>query len=207
MAPKKNDLINLDISDVWGDILKSKQHILAGGDAALYEEVPVDIETFVKEFLGITPQRGAIDTTLVAPSVLSEPQKEFIEKATDFDNKITNFILWVGKGGGKNTVSCMTFCYAVYKLLCMRDPHGYLGHSPLKPMTLLNVGGNAIQGKKNFFDPLKDMLRAPKFLEWLVTKGFKPERDILNNEIVMPKGIQLYSGHTGTAGKTSMPVV
>lgn len=82
----------------------------------------------------------------------------------------------------------------------MRDPHGYFGHSPLKPMTLINVGGNAVQGKKNFFDPLKDMIRSPKFLEWLIAKGFRPDKEINNNEILMPKNIQLYSGHTGTAG-------
>lgn len=94
MATKKETKIEL--TDMWKGILTSRQHELADGEAAIYEEIPMSVEEFVTEMLGIKPQRGAIDVSLTAPSVLSDQQKEFIETATDFDNQVTNFVLWVG---------------------------------------------------------------------------------------------------------------
>jgi len=104
------------------------------------------------------------------------------------------------KGGGKNFVSTVVFSYISYKLLCMRDPHAYFGRDGMKAMTLINVGANAAQGQKNFFEPLTQMFKRPGFAKWLAGKGFKPEDDIKKQEILLPKNIQLYSGHTNSSG-------
>lgn len=82
----------------------------------------------------------------------------------------------------------------------MRDPHAYFGRSNIKPITFLNVGGNSTQGVQNFFNPLKEMIQRPGFSSWLQKHGFNPEVDIRKNDVMLPKNIQLFSGHTGTAG-------
>ena len=151
------------------------------------------------DWLGIAPQIDPI-TRIRADKPLSDAQLEFIEKATDFENNIYNFVLWVGKGGGKNFCTTVVFSYLSYKLLCMRDPHAYFGRDGLKAITLLNVGANAIQGKKNFFEPLTQLFKRPGFAKWLEGKGFNADTGIKTQEILLPKNIQLYSGHTNAAG-------
>ena len=96
---KKKELFN-PLQELQG-ILQKDQWMLEEDDGTgdrIYSEIPVDIETFVtsKDWLGIAPQRHAEDPTITAPSPLSEPQMEFIEKATDFENGIVNYVLWVG---------------------------------------------------------------------------------------------------------------
>lgn len=79
-------------TDEWASILGSRLYELAeeGSDENIYHTQPVDIDTFAEspEYLGIRKWRGV-------DSVLSEPQREFLEKATDFENGVTDFVLWV----------------------------------------------------------------------------------------------------------------
>lgn len=96
MASKKKDLFN-PIEQIQG-ILQKDQYLLddSGDKDILYAEKPVDIITFVssKDWLGIEPQKDPITGTQ-APTPLSEAQLEFLEKATDFENGVTNLVLWV----------------------------------------------------------------------------------------------------------------
>lgn len=82
----------------------------------------------------------------------------------------------------------------------MRDPHGYFGRDGLKAMTLINVGANSTQGQKNFFEPLTQLFKRPGFAKWLAEQGFNPDIDIKKQEILLPRNIQLFSGHTNSAG-------
>lgn len=50
------------------------------------------------------------------------------------------------------------------------------------------------------------MFKRPGFASWLAEKGFNAETDIKKNEIILPKSIQLFSGHTSAGGKLSMPL-
>jgi hypothetical protein len=105
----------------------------------LYEEEPVDIDTFVisKQYLG---------QSLYG---LSEAQRRVLEVADDFENGINYLILWVGKGGGKNFITRIIFLRLVYKLLCMRSPHAYLGIPSTEIITFLNVAASADQAQKH----------------------------------------------------------
>ena len=90
---KKKELFNP--MEEWKAALQSRQYELEEG-GSIYEEEPVDILTFVtsKNFLGIAPQRDPI-TGMSPDKPLSDPQLDFIEKATDFENNTTEFVLWV----------------------------------------------------------------------------------------------------------------
>ena len=67
----------------------------------------------------------------------------------------------------------------------MYDPHKYLDHNKSKNITLINVAINAIQARKNFFDPLVNMLKLAgdkAFKDF----GFDPDKDILSTSIQFP---------------------
>lgn len=95
MAPAKKQPV-ISIIDTLQGVLNKQQHLFDDSEDSVYREVPVDISTFVSstEWLGIAPQIDP-DTKEQAPSPLSEYQLDFIEKATDLENGITDFVLWV----------------------------------------------------------------------------------------------------------------
>lgn len=191
MAPFKKKEV-MKPTTLWGDIFREKDNkISVEENGEVYKVQPVDPYTFVSspDYLGMN----------IYDPPLSEEQHEFLKNMSDFENGKTLGVLWVGKGGGKNTMSCVLFCYLVYKLLCMHSPHGYFKRSATKAITLMNVAINANQGRRNFFDPLKAMLRTagPKAF---TSFGFDPEKDILNSEIMFPKNIQLISANSASGG-------
>jgi hypothetical protein len=91
------------------------------------------------------------------------------------------------------------FLYLVHKLLCMYDPHKYLDHNPAKAIVLVNVAINAIQAKKNFFDPVTNILKSAGPLAFKQF-GFNPEGSILNHSIVFPKNIEIMSANSKAGG-------
>lgn len=126
---------------------------------------------------------------------MSANQREFIEAGSDLDNNLNFFVLWVGKGAGKNWASAILFLRVIYKLLCMYDPHGFLKHNPVKDITLMNVAINAPQARDNFFEPLSNILKAagPRaFREF----GFDPALDIYINQVKFPRNIEILSGNS-----------
>lgn len=176
-------------TETWGDLLRKSEHAAKESEGEVYRIKPVDLETFVlsHEYLG-QDLWG-----------LSDVQKDFLEKGSDLENGINFFVLFVGKGGGKNWSSGVLFLYIVYKLLCMYDPHKYLNHNSAKAITLINVAINETQARKNFFDPLANILRASgdkAFRQF----GFNPETDIQKTQVVFPKNIEIMSANSRAGG-------
>lgn len=70
---------------------KVKQQIKSG---EIYRIQPVDIVTFVEseDYLHIQPYDGA-------DAVLSDPQIEYLETVSDFENGINFYALWVKNSG------------------------------------------------------------------------------------------------------------
>jgi hypothetical protein len=177
------------VTSEWSTILKQGEHLVREESGEVYRIEPVDLDTFVtsKDYLG-QDLWG-----------LSEPQKDFINNVSDFENGKNFFVLYVGKGAGKNFSSGVAFLYVVYKLLCMYDPHKYLNHNKSKNITLINVAINAIQAKKNFFDPMVNMLRQAgdkAFNEF----GFNFEKDVLSSSIQFPGNIEIMSANSRAGG-------
>lgn len=185
--PKKKEAFKATTE--WGNLMRRGEHAVKEASGAIYRVPPVDLETFVMspEYL----HQGMWG--------MSDPQKEFIEKASDFENNINFFVLFVGKGGGKNWSAGILFLYSIYKLLCMYDPHRYLNHNRAKAITLINVAINAKQAQDNFFEPLKNILRAsgPKAFR---NFGFDPVNDILASSISFPQNIQIISANSRAGG-------
>lgn len=184
---KKKD--SFKASSEWGNLLRRGQHLAREASGEVYRVEPVDLETFVTdpEYLN----QGMWG--------MSKEQKDFIESGSDLENGKTFFVMFVGKGGGKNWSTGILFLYVVYKLLCMYDPHKYLNHNRAKALTLINVAINATQARKNFFDPLTNILKSagPKAFNQF---GFDPQQDILSTQIVFPNNIEIMSANSRAGG-------
>lgn len=173
----------------WKTLLTQASHQEAQNAGEVYRIKPVDLDTFVtsKDYLG-QDLWG-----------MSENQREFLEAATDLGNNINFFVLWVGKGGGKNWSVSVAFLYVVYQLLCMYDPHKYLNHNRDKAISLINVAINAPQANHNFFKPLTSILRhagRKAFIDF----GFNPDTDIQANMVLFPNNIQIISANSHAGG-------
>ena len=179
----------MKVTTEWSDLFRQGEHYIKEEGGEVYRIEPVDLDTFVQspEYLN----QGLWG--------LSEPQREFINNVADFENGKNFFVLFIGKGGGKNFASGVAFLYVIYKLLCMYDPHKYLDHNKAKNISLINVAINAIQARKNFFDPLANILRqaGPKAFNDF---GFDPDKDILSTSIQFPKNIEIMSANSRAGG-------
>jgi len=179
----------MKVTNEWGGLLRRGEHLLKEASGEIYRVQPVDLETFV-----LSPDY--LNQNMWG---MSEAQREFLATASDLDNNITFFVLFVGKGGGKNWASGVLFLYMVYKLLCMYDAHKYLDHNRAKAITLINVAINAKQAKDNFYDPLVNILRnaGPKAFK---EHGFNPEIDILKERVSFPQNIEIMSANSKGGG-------
>ena len=182
---------NSDSADIITDFmseLKTKTYVSMsqrGEQEGIWETEPIDIDTFVTstDYLG---------QNLYG---LSEPQKNVLEYADDFENGINYIVLWAGKGSGKDWITRMVFMRLAYKLLCMRSPHRYLGLPEQEFITFLNVAASSDQAKSAFFEPLKEYFRSAGENAFKVF-GFDPEHHIRDREILLPKNINIVSGHS-----------
>lgn len=192
---KKKEITS--VTSEWGNFLNKVDHIADETfKTNIYQTEPVDLHTFVHSPEYLDQGRWG----------MSDAQKEFIETISDFDSEITFFVLMIGKGSGKNWSCGIAYLYTIYKLLCMYDPHEYLDHNKSKAITFLNVAINANQAKKNFFDPVAEILRHAGEKAFK-TFGFNPDMDIQASQILFPKKIEIISGNSRAGGLEGFDVL
>lgn len=173
----------------WSELLRHTEHLIREESGEVYRVEPVDLVTFVTSQEYLKQDLWGI----------SDAQREFLEVAADLENNRNFFVLFVGKGGGKNWASAVLFLYVVYKLLCMYDPHKYLDHNRDKAIVLINVAINAIQARKNFYDPMVSMLRHAGYNAFRQF-GFDPDKDILSTSVQFPQNIEIMSANSRAGG-------
>lgn len=162
-----------------------------------FEEIPVDIDTFMLSDLFL----GSLGMSL------SPLQTKMVEASTEIYKKETLVALYgeeeglarhrrtynelcfeLGKGSGKNETTSVIVCYVVYKLLCLKDPAKYYGKPSGNAIDIINVAINADQAKRNFFDAVVGKIKkAP----WFAGKF-----DDVARHIKFDKNINVYSGNS-----------
>lgn len=173
-------------------------------DNKVWNEDPISFRDFVisKNHMNFVP----LSERQYAPSDFlfgNDPKKIF-------DNGNTTAILAYGKGAGKDTITSLLMCYAVYVLLCLRSPQKFLNLPEGEAIDLLNVAVNAQQASGVFFEKFKQRLIR---WQWLRDKypvkfsgsflGQARIDDILNtvtitqNAAIFPNNIRAISGHSG----------
>ena len=162
----------------------------------VFEEIPVDIKTFVNgsDYLG-QPELSDIQYEVVEAmsQIYREPELQKImgiAEGTKHYKKYTKneLILQLGKGSGKDYMSTIGCAYIVYKLLCLKDPARYFGKPPGDAIDIINVAINAAQAKQVFF---KGFVNKIEKSPWFAGK-FDAKADMIEFD----KAITVYSGHS-----------
>jgi len=161
-----------------------------------FQEQPVDVKTFVegREFLN-QPPLSKIQYDIVE-SMSQIYKQEDVERfmpgkeGREHYDKYTKgeIIMALGKGSGKDFTSTVGVSYAVYKLLCLKDPAQYYGKPPGDAIDIINIAINAQQAKNVFFKGFKNKIAKS---EWFEGK-FYAKMD----SIEFDKSITVYSGHS-----------
>ena len=128
-----------------------------------YDEIPVDIETFLtdKRYLG----NGLTDNGkfTVFPYWVKMLKKLF---PTNLTTAYNTLILTGGIGLGKSLVAVLAMLYLLYRLLCLKDPYSFYGMQPIDKITvsLINVTESAAKGVA--WDKMQQLIQmSPWFME------------------------------------------
>ena len=111
-----------------------------------YEEIPVDIETFLydKQYLG----NGLINAEgkfTVFPYWVETLKKIF---PNNIDTAYNTLVLTGGIGLGKSFMAVLCISYLLHRMLCLKDPYLYYGLQPIDKITFsfINVTIDAAKG-------------------------------------------------------------
>ena len=103
-----------------------------------YEEVPVDIITFVKEdrYLGRAWHIG--NKFKLFPYWEEKLQDIF---PNNFETSVNNLILSGARGLGKSEIAITCILYLMYRVMCLKNPHEYLNLKPTEKVAfaLMNI--------------------------------------------------------------------
>lgn len=171
----------------------ARSEVTSQGDE-VWDEIPVSQEEFFREWIKepLYPRQGEL-----ADAALGN---EATTWATTFNELQA---LW-GKGSGKDRTSAKILTYVCYKLMCMKDPVGYLSADGEKAppgledkIEIGNVCINERLARDVFFSYFKIMLKNtvnPKTgKNWFTEKGVNLNEAIHKRWVEFPKNITAHS--------------
>lgn len=159
-----------------------------------FEEIPVDIETFLhdRQYLGNALYDPDGRFTLFP--YWENKLKEIFP--TNVDTRYNTIILTGAIGLGKSTVAVICQLYLLYRLLCLKDPYLYYGMQPIDKISISMMNITIENAKGVALDKMNQMILSS---EWFMTHGkmtgesnliFKPDKHIeiitasSNNQII-----------------------
>ncbi len=158
-----------------------------------YEEIPVDIMTFIsnERYLGrglytVDEYTGERKCT-VFPYWLEKLQEIFPDNLTTRYNTV---ILTGSIGLGKSFIAVLCQLYLLYRMMCLKDPYQFFGLQPIDKITfsMLNVTLEAAQGVG--WDKMQQLLQSS---DWFMERG-NMNASRTNPQWQPPKGIELVFG-------------
>lgn len=153
-----------------------------------YEEIPVDITTFLHNphYLGkgLTDAEGRFTLFPYWEDLLKRMYPDPLKPAI-----CNTLALTGGIGLGKSTVMVITGCYELYRMLCLKDPYIYYGLQPIDLITfaVININIKAAQGVA--WSKLQSLIQSS---DWFMSRGTVNKAN--TPEWVPPKGIELIYG-------------
>ena len=152
-----------------------------------YEEIPVDIGTFLTdpEYLGrgLTNEEGKFT---VFPYWVKTLKRLF---PTNVDTAYNTLILTGGIGLGKSLCAVLCELYLLYRMMCLRDPYLHYGLQPIDKITfsLMNITIDAAKGVA--WDKMQQLLQSS---DWFMQRGTM--KGTSSKYWAPPKGIELIVG-------------
>jgi len=158
-----------------------------------FEEVPVDIMTFISDerYLGrglyIKDEFTGERKCTVFPYWVEKLKEIFPDNLTTRYNTV---ILTGSIGLGKSFIAVVCQLYLLYRMLCLKDPYTYYGMQPIDKITfsMLNVTLEAAQGVG--WDKMQQLLQSS---DWFMERG-NMNASRTNPQWQPPKGIELVFG-------------
>ncbi len=158
-----------------------------------FEEIPVDIMTFISDerYLGrglwIKDEFTGERKCTVFPYWIEKLQEIFPDNITTRYNTV---ILTGSIGLGKSFIAVVCQLYLLYRMLCLKDPYTYYGLQPIDKITfsMLNVTIEAAQGVG--WDKMQQLLQSS---DWFMERG-NMNASRTNPQWQPPKGIELVFG-------------
>ena len=158
-----------------------------------FEEIPVDIMTFISEdrYLGrglyIVDEYTGERKCTVFPYWIDKLQEIFPDNLT---TRYNTLILTGSIGLGKSFIAVICQLYLLYRMLCLKDPYTYYGLQPIDKITfsMLNVTLDAAQGVG--WDKMQQLLQSS---DWFMSRG-NMNASRTNPQWQPPKGIELVFG-------------
>jgi hypothetical protein len=156
-----------------------------------YEEIPVDIMTFISEeqYLGrglyIVDEYTGERKCTVFPYWLDKLQEIFPDNLTTRYNTI---VLTGSIGLGKSFIAVICQLYLLYRMMCLKDPYQFFGLQPIDKITfsMLNVTLEAAQGVG--WDKMQQLLQSS---DWFMARG-NLNASRTNPQWQPPKELSLY---------------
>ena len=152
-----------------------------------YEEIPVDIYTFLHDpnYLG----KGLINEEgkyTVFPYWEKKLKEVFPDNIT---TRYNTFVLSGAIGLGKSFIAVLCILYQLYRMMCLKDPYIHYGLQPIDKITFafMNITLDASKGVG--WDKAQSLLQASP---WFMSRGTVSGRDTLVWQ--PPKGIELIAG-------------
>lgn len=171
------DLLNKGASDKYTSLLTED-----------YDEIPVDIETFLKDsnYLG----KGLVDETgrfTVYPYWVDVLKKIFPDPLLPAQFNI--LALTGAIGLGKSFMAVLCGLYELYRVLCLKDPYLHYGLQPIDKITFafMNITLDASKGVA--WDKFQQLVQASP---WFLAHGSVSGR--VNSEWQPSKRIELIAG-------------
>lgn len=187
------------LSELLNDFIYIAQEktVTNGG---LWREEPVDLLSFFREkdFLGENPYPGK------QTEILKLVNKIIMWKLTGEEEvceeelrQVTELVLMLGKGAGKDFLASGILAYMCYLLCCMNDPHKHFNFGQDEPIDLMNVAINAYQANNVFFKKFKARLLNCRWFKRVSHYPEKPtEFQLTKNQIRFYKNITAHSAHS-----------
>lgn len=152
-----------------------------------YEEIPVDIETFLKDdrYLG----KGLVNSEgkfTIFPYWLETLKKIF---PTNIDTAYNTVILTGAIGLGKSQIAVLCQLYLLYRMLCLKDPYIHYGLMPSDKITFSQINVTIDMAKGVAWDKIQQLLQSSS---WFMSKGYMS--GTTNLQWNPPKGIELIVG-------------
>lgn len=164
---------------------------------AEFDEIPVDLETFVKspDFLG---ERGLSMYQMQLASAMSQIYRretlialyggDEVRATERFAQTCKEVIMQLGKGSGKDFTSTVAVAYVVYLLMCLKDPAEYFDKSSGDSIDIINIAINADQAQRVFFE---NFMKKIEKCKW-----FDGKYEAKAGSVKFDKNINVYSGHS-----------
>ena len=166
-------------------------------DDDLYDEIPCDIETFIKSPEYLDAAEDCWD------NVFEELKEIFNESPLSKNlSKYKEIVELWGIGSGKSFLISAADAYITYRLQCYKNPQAVYGLARGSEIAIINTSKTGPQAKKVVFGEVNNRIQnSPWFQTYC-----KPDKNI-KSELRFPKNVIIFPGSSASAAALGYTII